>query len=242
MDIYTIYGGEGSWETVGGTSLAAPLIAGMWAVVGGASGLQHPVQRLYENNAKRPGSYYDVVTGSNGFCGASDATITKLTCSTALWASAGTGSPNNLAFRNGRWTGVLDCGWVFYGKPATLSDDRQCRAGVGYDGPSGIGTPRSLQLFQPTTPTAALAAHPDTPVPGSVSVSLVAHVTGLGDTLKQCSVSWGDGPAQAVSCSAGSASHAYAAAGAYRVTYTVIDAYGQQISAPSQLVTVGAGS
>jgi PKD repeat protein len=73
-------------------------------------------------------------------------------------------------------------------------------------------------------------------------VSLVAHVTGLGDTLKQCSVSWGDGPTQSVSCSAGSASHAYSAAGTYRVTYAVTDAYGQQTAAPSQLVTVSAAS
>ena len=38
LDVYNTYGGHG-WMTVGGTSLSSPLIAAMWALVGGARGV-----------------------------------------------------------------------------------------------------------------------------------------------------------------------------------------------------------
>lgn len=244
MDIYTLYGGAGVWETVGGTSLAAPLIAGMWAVAGGAAGAQHPVQRLYDNQRMRRSSYFDVYTGANGFCGASDVMLGKISCSLSLWALANTGDPNNLAFSGGHWAGNLDCGWRLDGQLGTLSDDRQCRAGVGYDGPSGIGAPRSGQVFQSTLPTASLAAITDAADTTPVSVQATGQVVVSGDKLTKCAVSWGDSTADTVACSAGApvtATHVYAAPGAYSVTFTVTDAYGQTASA-TQSATVTATS
>jgi hypothetical protein len=237
MDVYTMSGGSGSWETVGGTSLAAPLIAGMWAVAGGAPGAPHPVQRLYDNERLRASSLYDVTTGSNGFCGASDVLLGKTACSLTLWALANTGDPNNLSFSRGGWTGNLDCGWRLDGQLGTLSDDRQCRAGVGYDGPSGLGTPRNVQLFQATPPTAKLAAITGAPAGSPVSVQGAGQVTASGDALKQCAVSWGDGQTDQVSCATGAATHAYAAAGSYTVTFSVTDTYGLGASA-TQPVTI----
>jgi subtilase family serine protease len=56
------------WLPVGGTSLATPLIASVFALAGGADGVQYPAKTLYENRIKRPSSLHDIETGSNGEC------------------------------------------------------------------------------------------------------------------------------------------------------------------------------
>ncbi|HMD52594.1 MAG TPA: S8 family serine peptidase [Solirubrobacteraceae bacterium] len=56
------------WCTFGGTSLAAPLIAGVFALAGGAHGVAYPAETLYENEVGLPGSLHDITTGSNGEC------------------------------------------------------------------------------------------------------------------------------------------------------------------------------
>ena len=75
------------WVVVGGTSLAAPLIAGMIGLAGNAPLLSN-AHYLYTH----AGALRDVVGGSNGFCGG----------------------------------------------------DYLCTGVVGYDGPTGLGTPRGL--------------------------------------------------------------------------------------------------
>ena len=60
--------GGRTWRPVGGTSLASPLIASVFALAGGAHGVSYPAQTLYENELKSPGSLHDVVSGSNGEC------------------------------------------------------------------------------------------------------------------------------------------------------------------------------
>lgn len=70
---YTAESGEPSetpWCTIGGTSLASPLIAATFALAGGADGAPYPARLLYENEAAQPGSLHDVTSGSNGGCGA----------------------------------------------------------------------------------------------------------------------------------------------------------------------------
>ena len=89
--VYDTYG-QGGWLVVGGTSLSAPLIAGVYALAGNASSFSYPAQSVYLS----PGSLHDVTTGSNGSCG---------------------------------------------GFPL------RCNAGVGYDLPTGIGTPNGLGAF-----------------------------------------------------------------------------------------------
>ena len=59
-------GGTG-WATVGGTSLASPVIAAMWALAGGSHGVAYPALTLYDHLGS--GSLYDVTAGGNGFCG-----------------------------------------------------------------------------------------------------------------------------------------------------------------------------
>ena len=57
-----------NWCTIGGTSLASPLIASVFALAGGAAGSAYPARTLYENEIAAPGSLHDVTTGSNGEC------------------------------------------------------------------------------------------------------------------------------------------------------------------------------
>ena len=102
--IYDTYG-YGGWVAVGGTSLSAPLIAGVYALSGNTSNGAAP----YAN----PGALHDVKSGSNGTC-----------------------------------------------SPASL-----CTAGVGYDAPTGLGTPNGLAAFggvapPPPAPDFALAVSP----------------------------------------------------------------------------------
>lgn len=56
--------GVAHWCTVGGTSLASPLIAAVFALAGGAHGIDYPAQTLYVNE----GYFHDVTEGSNGEC------------------------------------------------------------------------------------------------------------------------------------------------------------------------------
>jgi hypothetical protein len=108
------------WCTIGGTSLASPLIASVFALAGGAQGVEYPARALYENVALAPTSLYDVTEGSNGEC---------------LSAfNAGTGKQGCTAAQDAK---------------TSCSSQPICLAGVGYDGPSGVGAPDGITAFQP---------------------------------------------------------------------------------------------
>jgi subtilase family serine protease len=83
-------GGHGGWIAVGGTSLSAPLIAGMIGLAGNAD-LLGSARYVY----RHPDGLADVVGGTNGYCGG----------------------------------------------------DYLCRAKVGYDGPTGLGSPRGVSAL-----------------------------------------------------------------------------------------------
>jgi hypothetical protein len=107
------------WCSVGGTSLASPIIASNYALAGGAQGVEYPAQILYENAAAHPVSLHDVIAGSNGEClkpfdGATGASG----CKTAEEAE------NSCSLK------------------------LICLAHAGYDGPTGVGTPRGISAFQ----------------------------------------------------------------------------------------------
>ena len=92
--IYDSFGINGNfyWLKVGGTSLAAPLVSGIYALGGVTPGLQQNSLPYLHGNAT---NLHDVLSGSNGSCG------------TYL-----------------------------------------CNAGIGYDGPTGLGTPNGVTAFQ----------------------------------------------------------------------------------------------
>jgi subtilase family serine protease len=85
--VYDTYGlgRHNGWIVVGGTSLSAPLIAGMIGLAGNASAMDSG-RYIYSHRS----GLADVVRGNNGYCGR----------------------------------------------------DYLCNAKVGYDGPTGLGTPR----------------------------------------------------------------------------------------------------
>ncbi|HET6275021.1 MAG TPA: S8 family serine peptidase [Candidatus Cybelea sp.] len=91
---YDTYG-EGGWFTVGGTSAASPLIAGVYGLAGNAA-KQDGAKKIWSLSKKHRKKWLnDITTGSNGSCGGS----------------------------------------------------YLCTAGVGYDGPTGWGTPHGIGAF-----------------------------------------------------------------------------------------------
>lgn len=108
------------WCTYGGTSLASPIIAGVFGLAGGANGVEYPALTLYESRRHAPGTLHDVSEGSNGEC--------------------------DRGF-NAK-TGLSDCSASEEAK-ASCSGHKTCLAGKGYDGPSGVGTPDGIAGFKP---------------------------------------------------------------------------------------------
>jgi len=107
------------WCSIGGTSLASPLIAAVYALAGGAHGVAYPAKTLYEGELKAPGALHDITSGSNGEC-------------TAGYTSRGlSGCPSSQE-------AAASC-------KGTLS----CLTGTGYDGPTGVGTPNGIVAFEP---------------------------------------------------------------------------------------------
>jgi hypothetical protein len=108
------------WCPIGGTSLSSPLIAATFALAGGAHGVEYPARTLYENALDSPGSLHDVTTGSNGECkNAFDGLDGESGCKSAEEANA------------------------------SCAGRLICQAAVGYDGPTGLGTPNGLTAFEP---------------------------------------------------------------------------------------------
>ena len=112
------------WVTMGGTSVASPIIAGAFALAGGAgkeaSGepVKYPAQTLYRSLASTPGTLHDVLSGSNGEC-------TKA------------------------FNGAGESGCSLAEEDASCSPKLICLASTGFDGPSGVGTPNGTAGFQP---------------------------------------------------------------------------------------------
>lgn len=132
----TVERSEPYWCTYGGTSLASPLIAGVFALAGGANGRAYPAQTLYETERGAPGYLHDVTSGSNGECLAGyDRETGRSLCTAASEASR------------------------------SCSSQLICLAAPGYDGPSGVGTPDGVLGFEPREYDFAPSA-PESPSPG----------------------------------------------------------------------------
>jgi len=87
--------GQGGWLQVGGTSLASPLVASMYALAGEPSPDTFPV--TYPYDPAKSGDLFDVTTGTDGACG------TVLCTAGPGWdGPTGVGSPNGVgALRQG---------------------------------------------------------------------------------------------------------------------------------------------
>ncbi len=108
------------WCTYGGTSLASPIIASVFALAGGANGTEYPARSLYENERLAPTTLHDVTVGSNGECASGFDPETGLSaCEPSVEAAASCKSKGS------------------------------CLARTGFDGPSGVGTPHGIAAFKP---------------------------------------------------------------------------------------------
>jgi hypothetical protein len=108
------------WNVLGGTSVASPIVASVFGLAGGAGGVAYPARTLYENEVKAPGSLHDVISGSNGEC------LKPFHGETGISGCTSEEEANSCS-----------------AKPAI------CRAGIGYDGPTGVGTPKGIAAFEP---------------------------------------------------------------------------------------------
>ncbi|HEY1833248.1 MAG TPA: hypothetical protein VGG08_02330 [Solirubrobacteraceae bacterium] len=136
-----------NWCQIGGTSLAAPIIAATYALAGGAHGVSYPAATLYENEVNRPASLHDVTFGSNAECG----------------------QPFN------RHTGLSGCSVA--SEAAHCANAFICQARVGYDGPTGVGTPDGLEAFLPGNGVKRSPAVEQTPAPPIESAPAPVPVT-----------------------------------------------------------------
>jgi len=108
------------WCVLGGTSLASPIIASVFALAGGSGGVSYPASTLYANDPTMPTALHDVTVGSNGECD----------------------EPFNPS------TGVSGC--TVEQEATACASHHICLAGSGYDGPTGLGTPAGITAFEPS--------------------------------------------------------------------------------------------
>jgi subtilase family serine protease len=219
FDIYDTYG-SGGWQTIGGTSLASPLVAAMWALAGVPAGIKYPALLPYGH--LKDASLYDVTTGGNGYCDA-------LTVGQCL--GPGLVNPNSLGY------GMIDCDYTNTSQPGTPATGvGQCDAAPGYDGPSGVGTPKGLTSLRQVVGWAKMT----TPATITHGVSGTYKDTGSidpypGGVISTCTWSWGDGTSNSTGCST---THTYTTTGTKTLKLTIKDSYGAS-STVSKTITVG---
>lgn len=195
------YGAGEGWLTIGGTSLATPLVTSLYALAGGSNGVSYPSLTLY-GHLGEPSSLYDVTEGGNGFCD-----------------------------DDGFACGANE----IFGANVDCEGTTACNAAPGFDGPSGVGTPNGLSLFEPLPPTAAITPPDSLQVGAGASFSAADSRDPYPGATLSYSWEWGDGTA----ASTGAApSHTYAAPGKYTVTLTVSDGYGFKSAPATTSVTV----
>jgi Subtilase family len=111
------------WWPIGGTSVASPIIASMFALAGGAHGVDYPAQTLYAH--LETGLLHPVSAGGNGQCDDSYA------------GCAGSMNPLSSRF-------AFDCG-----EGVLICNSAPGCEGHYYDGPTGVGTPDGIAAFKP---------------------------------------------------------------------------------------------
>lgn len=211
-----------SWETFGGTSLASPVIGALWALAGGPGGVTYPALSLYGHFKSNYSSVYDVTVGGTGLCGYAQ----------SPQSCFGADNPNvDLG------SGLVDCAWGASGT-AILSNRYQCYARPGYDGVSGVGTPKGTSVFKPLTPTAVIT-HSTTITHGHSATFSGSHSTDPfpGGTLTKFVWAWGDGTASVTTTST-STHHTYAKKGTFTARMKVYDNYGRVSAVKTATITV----
>jgi PKD repeat protein len=170
--------GSSGWMVFGGTSAAAPIVAGFDALIGSSAGSpSYP----YGN----PGSYYDITSGSNGSCGGS----------------------------------------------------YLCTAKTGFDGPTGLGTPKGSGGTPPNQPPNA--AFTISPNPAQTGQTVTFNGAGSSDPGGSISkYEWdldGNGSYETDTGTTSSASRSYATVQSITVALRVTDNLGATSTVAHQL-------
>jgi hypothetical protein len=188
------------WCTIGGTSLASPLIAAVFGLAGGAGAAYYPAHTLYANAAASPGSLHDVTEGSNGKCllpngpgGRSGCTPAEAgsSCSSHLICVAGSGydGPTGIGTPSGL-TAFL---------PAAAGGESEAAEAPSESPEEPVGVER---VEAPTGRRGGSERAPPLPPPsppapggtGATASSTGTQVTGLALTLKALIALNGDAP------------------------------------------------
>jgi hypothetical protein len=206
-DVFQTFGATTpGWETLGGTSLSAPVIAAMYADAGGAHGTPYPSLDLYGHVSSDRASLHDVVIGGNGFCDND---------STTHCANASGGNPNTVG------EGLLDCAFAATGT-TVLSTTGACDASPGYDGPSGVGTPHGVGALTPLSLAVRISDTARSRTRFAFSARVTEPTRGGSKNLVY-SWSFGDG----AKSSAVAPAHTFHGTGKHRVSLVVTDSFGQ---------------
>jgi hypothetical protein len=216
FDIYDSYGLHG-WASIGGTSWSSPIIAGMWALAGGANGMPTPSRALYQNDHLRSSTINDVTVGGNGWCGG----VSTADCSAAA-AALGSTNPNWV------YDAQVDCSFPRRNNVHTIPPKSpECNAVPGYDGATGVGTPNGLKAFHTTAPTVGISV--SSPRHPHHKITFTAHVKTVmkGSSVKREKWYWGDHSAP-TTAAGNTAGHRFAKPGVYTVTLQVTDSLGQK--------------
>jgi hypothetical protein len=179
--------------TIGGTSLSSPVTAALFALAGGAHGAAYPAASLYVNSAVHRATLKDIVAypdpgvpSGSGFCGGTPARA----CGGYVYRNTDprTHNPNSLGF------GLLDCSFPRnHSRRNAHGTSSECNTVRGYDGPTGLGAPKSPGLYRATNPSARIA------VPRRVRVHVLqryaarVHRRITPDRVVGYTWQWGDG-------------------------------------------------
>ncbi|QMU73756.1 putative Ig domain-containing protein [Streptacidiphilus sp. P02-A3a] len=171
--VYDTYNGNGGWNVYGGTSVASPLIASVYALAGTPAANTVPASYLYAHTS----SLYDVTSGSTASC-----------------------------------------------SPAYL-----CTAEVGYDGPTGLGTPDGTTAFSSgsSTGNTVTVSNPGSQtgtVGTAASLQISASDSASGQTLTYSATGLPAG--LSINASTGLISGTPTASGSSSVTVTAKDTTG----------------
>jgi hypothetical protein len=178
------------WLTIGGTSLSSPLVAGLYALSGGAHGASEPASLLY-GHLGQSSALYDVTKGGSGFCDGEEAAACgeptanelfgpvdcegTIACDAAVGydGPTGVGAPRGLsAFTPATPVVVTKAANSITASSAVLN------ATVNPEGHTLSGCTFE---YGPTAGYGHTAPCSSTPPPGTVAVAVSAPVSGLAE-------------------------------------------------------------
>jgi len=217
LDIYDTYNC--------GTPCSFPRVEVGWVTIGGTSLSAPFISSLYALAGGGQGVDYSALTL---YGHAADPSL-RFDVTEGANGFCGGESVAECGHANSFGAGVIDC-----------EGTTACNAVSGFDGPTGIGTPKGLGLFKPLHPTASFTT-PVSPKAG-LAASFNAGASSdpyPGGSIAEYSWSWGDGTPGSEGVSP---SHTYATAGKYVVSLTVTDNYGLASALSTKSVEVTAKS